>query len=208
MARVWDGCAGVANARDVWTSEAGDFTPWLAENLDVLADEFGMSLTPGHPHPGCWSDCGRPAPGSRAVVGRAWRYRWSRTAVWARQARTSWAVSYGAALQHSWTVTSSASSPAMVATDMRVPRTHGTRNDTGPLVTLRSPARDPSCWRIGPTPACERVGVSLPPGMHHGRRPVASKGLTHGRELRRFTTVSRANPPWRQSPSDNRGGSR
>ncbi|TFV64618.1 UNVERIFIED_ORG: DUF4268 domain-containing protein [Bacillus sp. AZ43] len=35
----------VANARDVWTSESGDFTPWLAENLDVLADELGMSLT-------------------------------------------------------------------------------------------------------------------------------------------------------------------
>ncbi|BEP15047.1 DUF4268 domain-containing protein [Acidothermaceae bacterium B102] len=35
----------VANARDVWTSEAGDFTPWLAENLDVLANELGMNLT-------------------------------------------------------------------------------------------------------------------------------------------------------------------
>lgn len=35
----------VANARDVWTSESGDFTPWLAENLDVLAEEFGMPLT-------------------------------------------------------------------------------------------------------------------------------------------------------------------
>lgn len=35
----------VANARDVWTSEAGDFTPWLAELIDVLADELGMSLT-------------------------------------------------------------------------------------------------------------------------------------------------------------------
>ena len=35
----------VANVRDVWTSEAGDFSAWLAENLDVLADELGMSLT-------------------------------------------------------------------------------------------------------------------------------------------------------------------
>src|SRR4051812_9031531 len=35
----------VANARDVWTSEGGEFTPWLAENLDVLADELGVPLT-------------------------------------------------------------------------------------------------------------------------------------------------------------------
>ena len=35
----------MANARDVSTSEVGDFTPWLAENIDVLADELGMSLT-------------------------------------------------------------------------------------------------------------------------------------------------------------------
>lgn len=35
----------VADARTVWASEAGDFTPWLAENIDVLADELGMSLT-------------------------------------------------------------------------------------------------------------------------------------------------------------------
>ena len=35
----------VASARDVWTSESGDFTPWLADNLDVLADELGLPLT-------------------------------------------------------------------------------------------------------------------------------------------------------------------
>lgn len=35
----------VANPRDVWTSESLDFTPWLADNIDVLADELGMSLT-------------------------------------------------------------------------------------------------------------------------------------------------------------------
>lgn len=34
----------VANPRDVWTSEAGDFTPWL-ENIDVLAETLGMSLS-------------------------------------------------------------------------------------------------------------------------------------------------------------------
>jgi hypothetical protein len=35
----------VADPRDVWKSESGEFTPWLAENLDVLADELGMTLT-------------------------------------------------------------------------------------------------------------------------------------------------------------------
>ena len=35
----------VADPREVWTSESGDFTPWLAENIDVLADELGMTLT-------------------------------------------------------------------------------------------------------------------------------------------------------------------
>jgi len=34
----------IADARSVWTSESGDFTPWLAENIDVLADALGMSL--------------------------------------------------------------------------------------------------------------------------------------------------------------------
>ena len=35
----------VADPREVWKSEAGDFTPWLAENLDVLADELGITLS-------------------------------------------------------------------------------------------------------------------------------------------------------------------
>ncbi|AUM16936.1 MULTISPECIES: DUF4268 domain-containing protein [Rhodococcus] len=35
----------VADPRSVWTSEAGDFTPWLAENIDVLAEELEMPLT-------------------------------------------------------------------------------------------------------------------------------------------------------------------
>lgn len=35
----------VANPRDVWISESGDFTPWLAENIDVLAEALGMALT-------------------------------------------------------------------------------------------------------------------------------------------------------------------
>lgn len=35
----------IADARSVWVSESSDFTPWLAENIDVLADALGMSLT-------------------------------------------------------------------------------------------------------------------------------------------------------------------
>ncbi len=35
----------VAQPRQVWVGEATDFTPWLAENLDVLADELGMDMT-------------------------------------------------------------------------------------------------------------------------------------------------------------------
>jgi len=31
--------------RIVWSSESGEFTPWLAENLDVLAQELDLPLT-------------------------------------------------------------------------------------------------------------------------------------------------------------------
>ncbi|MCW2713099.1 MAG: hypothetical protein JWN88_146, partial [Frankiales bacterium] len=37
----------VAQPREVWLTEAGHFTPWLADNLDVLAEEMGLSLTLG-----------------------------------------------------------------------------------------------------------------------------------------------------------------
>ena len=32
------------NVRDIWPDEAVDFTPWLANNLDVLGDELGLAL--------------------------------------------------------------------------------------------------------------------------------------------------------------------
>jgi hypothetical protein len=35
----------IGDARSVWTSESGDFTPWLAENIDVLADAHDMTPT-------------------------------------------------------------------------------------------------------------------------------------------------------------------
>ncbi|RSD16296.1 DUF4268 domain-containing protein [Amycolatopsis eburnea] len=35
----------LANPRDIWKHEAGDFTPWLAANIDVLSDAIGLPLT-------------------------------------------------------------------------------------------------------------------------------------------------------------------
>ena len=34
----------VKDLRLVWTNEATDFTPWLADNIDVLSSELGLSL--------------------------------------------------------------------------------------------------------------------------------------------------------------------
>jgi len=36
----------VADPRTIWQSESEHFTPWLAENLDVLGDALGMTLSP------------------------------------------------------------------------------------------------------------------------------------------------------------------
>lgn len=30
--------------REAWTSEPADFTPWLAENLQLLGETLGLSL--------------------------------------------------------------------------------------------------------------------------------------------------------------------
>ena len=32
--------------REAWPNEANDFTPWLAENLDLLSEVVGLSLEP------------------------------------------------------------------------------------------------------------------------------------------------------------------
>src|SRR5689334_11755789 len=32
-------------AREAWLHEASEFTPWLADNLDVLGGELGLALT-------------------------------------------------------------------------------------------------------------------------------------------------------------------
>ena len=30
--------------REVWPKEAGDFTPWLAENVELISEAMGMDL--------------------------------------------------------------------------------------------------------------------------------------------------------------------
>lgn len=34
----------VNDIRSIWTNEAKDFTPWLAENIDVLGEELGLEI--------------------------------------------------------------------------------------------------------------------------------------------------------------------
>ena len=41
----------IADPRTIWTSESGDFTPWLAQNIDVLADALGMTHRDRHRGP-------------------------------------------------------------------------------------------------------------------------------------------------------------
>src|SRR5437868_9331741 len=38
------GKISAVSIRDVWPSEAADFTPWLAANLDLLSEKLGMEL--------------------------------------------------------------------------------------------------------------------------------------------------------------------
>ena len=38
------GTLSPVEVRDVWPSESGDFTPWLAENADLLSEALGMDL--------------------------------------------------------------------------------------------------------------------------------------------------------------------
>lgn len=38
------GTLSPVDIREVWADEAGDFTPWLAENADLLGEALGMDL--------------------------------------------------------------------------------------------------------------------------------------------------------------------
>ena len=35
----------IKDLRSVWPHEALDFTPWLADNIDLLADAVGLDIT-------------------------------------------------------------------------------------------------------------------------------------------------------------------
>ena len=38
------GTLSPVGVRDVWSGESGEFTPWLAENADLLGEALGMDL--------------------------------------------------------------------------------------------------------------------------------------------------------------------
>lgn len=35
----------IKDLREVWPNEVHDFTPWLAENVELLADAVGLDIT-------------------------------------------------------------------------------------------------------------------------------------------------------------------
>ena len=44
MAKTEIGTLEQVSVRSVWPKEAGDFTPWLAENVELMSDALGMEL--------------------------------------------------------------------------------------------------------------------------------------------------------------------
>lgn len=44
MAKTEIGTLEQVSVRSVWPKEAGDFTPWLAENVELMSDALGMDL--------------------------------------------------------------------------------------------------------------------------------------------------------------------
>ena len=41
----------ITDLRSVWSHEALNFTPWVAENVDLLADAVGLDITVDENHP-------------------------------------------------------------------------------------------------------------------------------------------------------------
>ena len=50
---------------DVWSDEARDFTPWLADNMDLLSQEIGLPLA--------WEGTEVPVDGFSADIGSTLR---------------------------------------------------------------------------------------------------------------------------------------
>lgn len=60
MTRVQSGRLQDRALREAWTNEAHDFTPWLAENMDQIAEAIGVPLEltgpKGHEHADAWPE--------------------------------------------------------------------------------------------------------------------------------------------------------